>query len=309
MNKKSQKILLTGALGTVGKPLWQKLRSRGHRVFGLDLSHYHDPEYFRCDIGKYRQLESIFEKEKFDIVYNLAAEFGRWNGEDFYENLWMTNVVGLKHLLLLQKKHGFRLVHFSSSEVYGDYSGSMEEEVMDREEIKQLNDYALTKWVNEAQIMNATAMWGNPILRVRIFNVYGPGEYYSTYRSALCRFVYLALHGMPFTVFRCHTRSWLYIDDATGTLANIAEKFKSGKVYNIASTEVHSMEEVAELVLKYTGADPKLVTYKDSEPFTTRHKKVEISKAKNDLGHNPQISLDEGIRKTVDWMRKVYLKR
>jgi len=302
----TSKILLTGALGTIGLPLWEELRKRGHQVFGCDLGHYHDHQYFKCDIGKYRQLEKIFSKEKFDYVYNLAAEFGRWNGEDFYENLWMTNVVGLKHLLLLQKEHGFRLIHFSSSEVYGDYPDLMSEEVMDKFEVKQLNDYALTKWVNEVQALNAIDQLKNEIVRVRIFNVYGPGEYYSTYRSALCRFVYSALNNLPVVVFKGHTRSWLYVDDACNTLANIADNFKSGEVYNIANDESWSMEKVAELAIKYANASPSLASYKGEEPFTTKNKKVDASKAKRDLGHSANVSLEEGIKRTTEWMREVY---
>jgi dTDP-glucose 4,6-dehydratase len=52
-------------------------------------------------------------------VYNLAASSGAGNGEDYYDRLWMSNAVGMKNVLRMQERHGFRLVHFSSSEVYG----------------------------------------------------------------------------------------------------------------------------------------------------------------------------------------------
>jgi dTDP-glucose 4,6-dehydratase len=304
--EKNKKVFLTGALGVIGKPLWRELKSRGYDVFGCDLYHSHDPKYFRCDIGKYRQLEKIFEAQKFDYVYNLAAEFGRWNGEDFYENLWTTNAIGLKNIIRLQEKYKFKLVHFSSSEVYGDYDGVMQEDVMDKVEIKQLNDYAMTKWVNEMQILNSAAQFKTETVRVRIFNVYGPGEYYSLYRSALCRFVYCALNKMPFTVYKGHTRSWLFIDDVCKTLANIVENFKAGEVYNIANPESLTIEKLAEVVLEKTGAEKNLANYKEGEPFTTRFKKVDISKAKRDLNHNPQTSIETGVEKTVNWMKEFY---
>lgn len=116
------KILVTGGLGTVGSLLVKKLRAKGHEVYILDLPHNNDPKYFRCDISMYRQLESIFQRHNFDYVYNLAAEFGRWNGEDFYEKVWLSNAVGTKNIIRCQEKYGFRLIHFSSSEVYGDYT-------------------------------------------------------------------------------------------------------------------------------------------------------------------------------------------
>ena len=63
----------------------------------------------------------MFQKEKFDLVYHLAAEFGRMNGEHFFETLWKSNVIGTKNIIQMQIKHKFRLVFSSSSEIYGDY--------------------------------------------------------------------------------------------------------------------------------------------------------------------------------------------
>src|SRR5258706_13490357 len=98
------KILVTGSKGVIGSYLTEVLLKKGHHVFGLDL--YHDQgevgwqhemskgafTYARCDVADFRQLERIFEKAgPFDFVYHAAAEFGRWNGEDYYEQLWRTN--------------------------------------------------------------------------------------------------------------------------------------------------------------------------------------------------------------------------
>jgi dTDP-glucose 4,6-dehydratase len=57
--------------------------------------------YVRADVRNFRQLERIFDKHRFDSVYPLAAEYGRWNGEDYYENLWQTNCIGTKNMLSL----------------------------------------------------------------------------------------------------------------------------------------------------------------------------------------------------------------
>src|SRR5690349_20836355 len=107
------KILVTGGLGTVGSVLVAELRRRGNEVWIVDLPHHHDARYLRADVGLYRQLENVFEGRSFDLVYHLAAEFGRWNGEDFYDTLWRSNVVGTKNLIRLQEKLRFRMVFFS----------------------------------------------------------------------------------------------------------------------------------------------------------------------------------------------------
>jgi len=145
-----KKILVTGGSGFIGTNLVNELRSRGHDVTVCDLLNHELQDYIRCDVRNYRQLERVFDMfGPFDYVYHLAAEYGRWNGEDYYENLWETNVIGTKHLLRIQEKHEFRMVFFSSAEVYGDYTGEMNEDVMVNNPIKdtyQMNDYAITKW-------------------------------------------------------------------------------------------------------------------------------------------------------------------
>lgn len=315
------RILVTGGLGTVGAGLVNGLRERGHHVVTIDQYHSADevgftlrtdvevPLYARCDVGEFRQLERVFDRlGPFDFVYHCAAEFGRWNGEDFYETLWKTNAVGTKNMIRLQERLGFKLIHFSSSEVYGDWPEIMVESVMDDHEIKQMNDYAMTKWVNEMQIRNSAIQYGTQSVVVRLFNTYGPGEYYSPYRSVNNRFLYCALHNLPFTVFRGHARTSTYLADTVRTVSNICDNFKAGETYNIGGNAMHSIEELADVVVKITGCDPSLVQYKDSEVLTTTVKKVDVSKSVADLDHRNSYSLEDGMRLTCEWMKQVYGK-
>lgn len=313
------RILVTGGKGVVGTALVEQLRSKGHHVVSCDLYHDHDEVgfclrtdvpnalYARCDVGEIRQLQRLFDTMgPFDYVYHCAAEFGRWNGEDFYENLWKSNAIGTKHVIRLQEKNKFRLIHFSSSEVYGDWPNIMVESVMDEYEVKQMNDYAMSKWVNEMQVRNSVIAHQTETVVVRLFNTYGPGEYYSPYRSVNCRFVYCALMGLPWIVFRGHSRTSTYLADTVMSLSRIIDNFKPGEVYNIAGKTLHTIEELSDTILKVTGADPGLVQYRDSEILTTGIKKVDAGKAARDLGHTDSVTMEEGIRRTVDWMRKVY---
>ena len=103
------RILVTGSKGIVGQKLVEQLKNFGNSVFGVDLLHHAGEKgfvqnmssekwtYSRCDIGEFRQIERIIEQAgPFDIVYNCAAEFGRWNGEDYFEQVWKSNLIGLK---------------------------------------------------------------------------------------------------------------------------------------------------------------------------------------------------------------------
>jgi len=300
------RVLVTGGLGAVGAPLVRALRARGNEVWVCDLPHSEGPNYLRCDVGIFRQVQRLFEAHKFDFVYHLAAEFGRYNGEDFYETMWRSNAVGTKNLLTLQTQHRFRMVFTSSSEVYGDYQGVMSEEVPHEHAIRQLNDYAISKWVSEMQILNAADRDGTETVRVRLFNTYGPGERYSEYRSVICQFVYRALHDMPYTVYLDHHRTSSYVDDTVRTLANITDNFKPGEVYNISGDEYHDIKTLSDMILDHLGKDDKLVAYQDVEEHNTRDKKGDNSKAKRDLGHECRVPLAEGIPRTIEWQKAEY---
>ena len=114
-------ILATGGRGFIGTNLVQELRSRGHDVWTCDILQGEDPQHTRADVSVYQQMDALFRRRKFDYVYHLAAEYGRWNGEDYYENLWLTNVVGTKNILRTQEHRKFRMIFFGSAEVYGDF--------------------------------------------------------------------------------------------------------------------------------------------------------------------------------------------
>lgn len=303
------RVLVTGGLGAVGAPLVTYLRQNGHEVWVLDRPHHHGLNgryYFRCDVGEHRQLENVFSQISFDFVYHAAAEFGRINGEDFYETMWKSNAIGTKNLIRLQEKNGFRMVIFSSSEIYGDWDGVMSEDVPFNNHIRQLNDYAISKWVNEMQVMNSRDTNATETVIVRLFNTYGPGETYSEYRSVICKFIYCAIHDLPYTVYLNHHRTSSYVDDTVRTLATIADKFNPGAVYNIAGTEYHDIKTVSDMILRLCGKKDANVTYIEKEAHNTRDKRTSASRAAQELGHRQTVSLEEGIRRTIAWQREYY---
>jgi len=301
------KILVTGSKGTIGIPLVKELSKRGYEVWQCDLSHHRDANYIRADIAKYRQLERIFEAADYDVVYHLAAEFGRMNGEEYYENLWETNVIGTRNILEWQKKKGFKLIFTSSSEIYGDdHEVALSENLPLEVPTMQLNDYAITKWVNEIQIMNFEKRYGNECVRLRLFNAYGPGEYYHNYRSVICLFCYRALFDIPYQVYLGYHRTFMYIDDVIPTMAAVCNKFIPGEIYNIGGHMFRSIEEASNIVLGCLGKNDDLVKYLPEDKHNVVDKRADIEKARKALGHDPKTPLEIGIPKTLEWMKGVY---
>ncbi len=297
------RILVTGGLGFIGSNLVRQLRGRGHDVWVADLRHSGDPRSIRTDVSVFRQVERLLEGHDFEFVYHAAAEYGRWNGEEYYENLWNTNAVGTKNILRMQEKTRFRMIFFGSAEVYGDYREVMNEAVMDSSEIRQMNDYAISKWANEMQIMNSATMFGTESVRVRLFNVYGPGERVSPYRGFVPNFISNAINDLPYTVYLGHKRTLEYVDDICRAFANIPERFNAGVVYNLGGDTQYEIKAVSDLILRQLGKDDSKVLYKDSEPFTTKVKTPDSTKAKRELGFELKVPAEEGIAKTIEWFK------
>jgi len=307
----SSNILVTGGAGFIGTHLVDELRSRGHNVKTIDQLNTERENYERADVRSLRQLEHAFHDAKYDYVFHLAAEYGRWNGEDYYENLWETNVIGTKNILRLQEKLRFKLISFSSAEVYGDYSGMMTEDVMERNPIRdtyQMNDYAITKWAGELMCMNSAKMFGTETVRVRPVNCYGPGEHYTPYRGFIPKFIYHSIYGKPFTVYQGHKRIIDFVEDTVRTVANITDNFIPGEVYNLGGRPEWEMDiaEYARIVKRCVGKTRSIMILKDAEPFTTGEKRIDSSKAVRDLKHDPKVAPQEGIKRTVEWMKWYY---
>lgn len=316
------RILITGSLGTLGKPLTYELERRGHKVFGVDLKHTEHSNYMRADISNARQIDKVFEKFAPEYVYNLAAEFGRNNGQAYYEQLWNTNQTGNRNVIESCLRHGTKFILAGSSEAYGE-SGQdwLKERWLDTFAPEFYNEYALSKWAQERQAFIAAKNDGLKAVVLRFFNAYGEGEFYSPYRSVVCLFCYRLLHGLPITVYRNYHRVFMHVDDWAHTVANVSERFdtlpaqpsnQSGvPVLNVGGTEYRSVEELVEVILKhFPGPDraraERLITYKDKEIANVTNKRPDISLAAQYLDHNPTIKLEEGVARTIAWMEKTY---
>jgi dTDP-glucose 4,6-dehydratase len=155
-------------------------------------------------------------------------------------------------------------------------------------------------------VRNSAEQFGTESIIVRLFNTYGPGERYSPYRSVNCRFLYCALTGTPWTVFRGHERTSTYLADTVRTLATVADRFRVGETYNIGGSRAHTIEELSDTIIEVTGADPSLARIEQAEAMTTVRKVVDVSKSVRDLGHEDSVSLEEGLRLTAEWMRRVH---
>ena len=131
----------------------------------------------------------------------------------------------------------------------------------------QMNDYAVSKWAGELMCMNSAAMFNTETVRVRPVNCYGPNEHYTPYRGFIPLFIYHAINGKPYTVYKGHKRIIDYVGDTAKTFANIVDNFTLEK--RIMWVENRNgnvkLKNILISFLESVGVDDTLVTYKEAE--------------------------------------------
>ena len=314
------RIFITGIQGVLGSTLAKELRYRGHEVFGCGRRHSADENIIRADVAERRQLShaltSIFmgSGQCTDLLFHFAGEFGRKNGQAYQEDLWRTNCLGTRNVIDECVLRGIPMVFASSSEAYGLselYNGEapLREDLLHHHPPQFHNEYALTKYTNERQIYTAVRNDGLKATILRFFNVYGPPEQYTPYRSVVCQFAYKMLNDMPLTITKNGRRSHLWIGDWVNTVANVVGvKLPGTPVFNIGGTENASVEHLYLKLLELMPGTKSEVTYQEFEPANSASKTPDNTLAEQFLGHKPQMPLEDGLRKTIQYLWDVRRK-
>jgi dTDP-glucose 4,6-dehydratase len=334
------RIFITGISGVLGSTLATELRLRGNEVFGCDLAHSADPDVTRADITKPRQLVQALDAfgsfdwsmdglGKYDLLYHFAAEFGRKNGQAYYEDLWNTNCIGTRNVIEACTARQIPMVFASSSEAYGlseeyNHGQALTEEMLDEYPPNFHNEYALSKYTNERQILLAARNTSLKAIILRFFNVYGPPEKFSPYRSVVCQFAWKMLNNQPITITRNAKRAHLWTGDWAHTVANIAQTDGASKlfskpnkkwpgaggtpgvpVFNIGGKDYITIEELFErLYAILPHYDRNTVKYVDEEFANSATKQPDNTLANCLLGHSPMKPFGDGLQDTVQYLRR-----
>ncbi|MEM1627315.1 MAG: NAD-dependent epimerase/dehydratase family protein [Sulfolobaceae archaeon] len=301
------KFLIIGGAGFLGSHLIEHLDGEITVVDDLSTAKYELPKKVRLIKEK---IENFHTDEKFDYVIHLAA---RPSPEDYTQHpveTMLSNSVGTYNALEIARKSDAVFFYTSSSEVYGhaeiiptpeDYWGKVNP-------IGIRSCYDESKRFSEALVMAYYREYGLDVRIQRPFNVYGPRQREDgSYGRVVSRFIYQALKGEDLTIFGDgnQTRAFLYIDDwVEATLKMLFLKGLKGEVINIGSDKETKIIDLANTIIRLTGSRSKirfLPPRKDDPP----RRAADISKAKRLLNWEPKTSLEEGLRKTIDWFRSV----
>lgn len=303
-------ILVTGGTGFIGSHLCEALLDRGDRVLCLDnnftgsldnVSHLRgNPrfEFIRHDVTEPIRLEV-------DQVYHLACPA---SPKDYQLNgikTIKTNVLGTLHMLGLAKRTGARILLTSTSEVYGDplVSPQTEEYWGNVNPIGVRSCYDEGKRVAETLMMEYHKCCGVDTRIARIFNTYGPRLNRNDGR-VISNFIVQALEGRPITIYGdgSQTRSFCYVADQVAGLMRLMDLDDYHDPVNIGNPVERSMLEVADLVLKLT-VSPSTLEFLPLPQDDPMQRRPDITKARDLLGWEPVVGLEEGLLRTIDYFR------
>jgi dTDP-glucose 4,6-dehydratase len=213
-----------------------------------------------------------------------------------------TNVTGTFTLLEVARKIGVsRFVHISTDEVYGDLpAGSFANEDFP---LRPSSPYSASKAGSDLLVRSYTRTFGFPAVVTRSSNNYGPYQFPEKFLPLM---ITNALDDRPLPIYGDgkQQRDWLHVEDNCRGILSVLENGRIGEVYNLGGLDVEENLNVARRLLHLTGKPENLLAYVQDRPGHDRRYALDCRKIKAELGWCPEISLDDGLRQTIDWYRK-----
>lgn len=309
--KKEQKtILVTGGAGFIGSHLCERLLEQGHRVICLDnffSSSKDNIDHLRANSNitfiTHDIVTPIFLQV--DQIYNLACPASPIHYQKDPIKTVKTSTVGMINMLGMAKKCGARILQASTSEVYGDPQVHPQHEGYwgNVNPVGIRSCYDEGKRVAETLCFDYHREHGVDIRVVRIFNTYGPRMRLDDGR-VVSNFVVQALKKRPVTLYGSglQTRSFCYIDDLVEGLIKMMNTDKLTGPVNLGNPEEMTVEQLARKIISLTGSRSKRVKKPLPKDDPSR-RKPDISLARKMLKWTPQVSLEEGLERTIDYFK------
>jgi nucleoside-diphosphate-sugar epimerase len=310
-NTNSMKILVIGSEGNIGRVLCPYLRGCGHEVLRIDQTQGVGSDFVTADINAPLDIASTMANFKPQAVYLLAAMVSRVTCEIAPAITYKTNVEGVAAIAQLCRANSAKLLYFSTSEVYGNLTGALDES---RTDLAPNNRYGLSKLLGEMVVRYECAQ-GLDATIVRPFMFYHEGETRGEHRSALVRFAEALCADGTVTVHAGAARSWMHLDDGVVVLERLLRVHcfsGAPTVINVGSPRLHTMQHAAELFCEFLELPPAahITTSPLPERMTlVKEPALTLQKALTDFDFCT-VTLKEGIRRLIiaERARKMYTK-
>ena len=311
------KILVTGGAGFIGGNFVHHMVNKypDYEIVNLDLLTYagnletlkpveNKPNYkfYKGDIADKEFIMDLFEKEKFDIVVNFAAESHVDRSITNPEIFVHSNVLGTVTLLDASRKYGVKRYHqVSTDEVYGDLP-------LDRPDLfftettplHTSSPYSSSKASADLFVLAYHRTFGLPVTISRCSNNYGP---YHFPEKLIPLMISRALADEELPVYGKgeNVRDWLHVSDHCQAIDLIIHKGRVGEVYNVGGHNERTNLEVVKTILKALNKPESLIKYVTDRPGHDMRYAIEPTKLETELGWKPQYTFDTGIQQTIQW--------
>lgn len=301
----------------MGSHLCDKLLELGHDVYGIDnlitgseanIAHLKDNPNFK--FINHDVVSDLPDSMTADQIYHLAspASPSKDNPKSYIALPFETmkvNTMGTMKLAEAATKMGAKFLFASTSEIYGDplehpqketYRGNVSttgpRSVYD--EAKRFGETITSAFIRSKDLDGRI---------VRIFNTYGPGM--AQDGRVVIEFVQAALQGNSFPIFGDgkQTRSFCYVSDMVDGIVAAMEKGKSGEIYNLGNPNEFTILELAEKIKQLTGSTTDVEYVQELPEDDPKQRCPDITKAKENLGWEPKITLEEGLKKLLDYLK------
>jgi nucleoside-diphosphate-sugar epimerase len=310
-----QRVLVTGGAGFIGSHLCEFLLEKGYEVVCLDnlltgsrkniekLLVNENFKFIESDITK-----DIPETAQVDAVFHLASPASPKGYQDNPEETLLANSVGTLNVLNLAKENKAKVLITSTSEIYGDPLEHPQKETYwgNVNSFGPRACYDESKRFAEAATYVFLNKYNIDARIIRIFNTYGPKMQKDDGR-VVSNFINQAIENKPLTIYGdgSQTRSFCYVSDMViGIYKAMFEERTTGEIFNLGNPSEFTMLELAEKVKKLTESKSEIV-YKDLPKDDPKQRKPDITKAKEKLGWEPKVTVDEGLQKTIEFYKSL----
>lgn len=321
MSLTNKSILVTGGAGFIGSHLVDRLiDEKPENLVVVDKfylgedkirnlssakSRFPSLKVYREDAAKMRLMKKNLKNESIEVVFNLAAIClpaslikPKWTYD--------TNVAIVSNLCELLRKDYFKtLIHFSSSEAYGD----AEQVPMDESHpLKPTTPYGASKIASDHLILSYYKTFDIDVSIVRPFNTYGPRQNEGTYAGVIPLTIRRILRGESPVIYGdgLQTRDYTYVTDVADAAVKVYQaKSTRGKVLNIASAKEISIKDLISKIAKLMNCK-KPVIYDKQRPGDVRRFIGSNSLAKKIINYKPKVDFEEGLRRTINWYRNLF---
>lgn len=312
-----KKMIVTGGAGFIGGNFihYMSKKYEDYKIICLDALTYAgnistlepiikktDFQFIKVDITNRKEIFKIFDEEKPNIVVNFAAESHVDRSINNPELFLQTNIIGTGVLLDASKENGVERFHqVSTDEVYGDLPLNRRELFFTEEtSLHTSSPYSASKASADLLVQAYYRTYKLPVTISRCSNNYGP---YHLPEKLIPLAIINAINDKHIPLYGKgeNVRDWLYVEDHCCAIDRIIHNGRIGEVYNIGGHNERTNYEVVKTILHELGKSEKLIKFVEDRPGHDVRYAIDPSKIKYELGWEPLMPFEEGIKKTVKW--------